>query len=169
MHASRLKGLFALALALCTQPASAFLDPPYITPANPHAGEFVSVNFHGGECDVADNGLVWPPPVTQQGNEITIHLTGIHEVNPDWCIFGVGTATIPVGSYAPGSYTLNVERRYTVIGTWVQETLGIIPFTVSAAPQQQPIETPTLNLPGLTALLLMLIGAVLHNLRKHLA
>jgi hypothetical protein len=170
MLSRRYRGLLVFALALCAQPAWAFLDPPYLTPANPVAGELVSVNIYGGECDVADTGVIWPPPVTQQGNSIVIHFTGIHEVNPEWCYFDVGTATYSVGTFPPGNYTLDVERRYgTIFGEWAQETLGIIPFTVSAAPQQQPIETPTLNLAGLTALLLVLIGAVLHDLRKRLA
>jgi hypothetical protein len=170
MHSSRLKSLLALALVLCTQRASAFLDPPYLTPANPAAGELVSVNIYGGECDVADTGVIWPAPVTQQGNIITILLTGAHETDPEFCYFSLATETKPIGRFPPGTYTLDVERRYdTPFGTWAQETLGIIPFTVSGEPQQQPIETPTLSLAGLTSLLLALIGAALRNLRKRLA
>jgi hypothetical protein len=170
MHVRHLKRLLALVLALCTQRAWAFLDPPYLTPANPIAGELVSVNIYGGECDIADDGVVWPPPVTQQGNAITILLTGIHEGDPEFCNFGIGTDTKPVGRFPPGNYTLDVERRYgTVFSEWTQETLGIIPFTVSAAPQQQPVETPMLSLAGLTALLLALVGAALRNLRVRLA
>ena len=165
-----LRSLLAVALALCAQRASAFLDPPYLTPANPVAGELVSVNIYGGECDLVDMGINWPPPVTQQGNEITILFTGIHEGDPEFCYYGVGTATYPVGTFPPGSYTLDVERRYgTPFGTWAQETLGIIPFTVSVAPQQQPVAAPALTSAGVIALLLALIGAALRNLRKRLA
>jgi hypothetical protein len=169
MHIHRLRSLLVLAFALCAQRAAAFLDPPYITPANPTAGELVSVNIYGGECDVADDGVVWPPPVTQQGNTVTILLTGIHESDPEFCYFGIGTETNSVGRFPPpGNYILDVERRYgTVFGEWAQETLGIIPFTVSGA--QQPIEAPTLNLVGFASLLLALITATLRNLRKHLA
>jgi hypothetical protein len=88
-------------------------------------------------------------------------------VNPEGCYYGVGTSTYPIGTFPPGNYTLDVERRYgTVFSEWAQETLGIIPFTVSAAPQQQPIETPTLSRAGLTVLLLALVGVVLRSLRK---
>ena len=122
MHASRLKSLLALALALCAQPASAFLDPPYITPANPAAGELVSVNIYGGECDLLDYGIVWPPPITQQGNAVAVLFTGIHEEDPEWCYYGVGTATVPIGRYPPGSYSLDVERRYgNVFGSWTRK------------------------------------------------
>jgi hypothetical protein len=156
-----------LAFALCAQRASAFLDPPYLTPASPTAGELVSVNIYGGECDIADDGVVWPPPVTRQGSAITILLMGIHEGDPEFCYFGVGTETNPIGKFPPGNYTLDVERRYgTVFGEWAQETLGIIPFTVSAVPQQQAIETPTLGDVGLTVLLFTLIGAARRVLHK---
>ena len=170
MHSRLLQGLLVFVLALCAEPASAFLDPPYLTPANPMAGELVSVNIYGGECDVADTGVIWPAPVTQQGNAITILLTGIHEGDPEFCYFSLATETKPVGRFPPGNYTLDVERRYgTPFGEWAQETLGVIPFTVSAGPQQQPVETPTLTSAGVTALLLALIGAVLRNLRRRFA
>src|SRR5262245_16567948 len=101
------------ALALCAERASAFLDPPYITPANPMAGQVVSVNIYGGGCDVADGGVIWPPPVTEQGSELTILLTGGHEEDPEFCYFGVGTFTAPIGIYPPGAYTLRVNWRYS--------------------------------------------------------
>jgi hypothetical protein len=170
MHSRDCQVLLVFALALCAQPAKAFLDPPYLTPANPVAGELVSVNIYGGECDVADTGVIWPPPVTQQGNAITILLTGIHEGDPEFCYFGIGNNTKPVGRFPPGNYVLDVERRYgTPFGTWAQETLGIIPFAVSAAPRQEPVETPTLTRTGLTAFLLALFGVVLRNLCKRSA
>jgi hypothetical protein len=166
----RLRGLLVFALALCAPPASAFLDPPYITPANPTAGELVSVNIYGGECDVADTGVIWPAPVTQQGNAMTILLTGIHEGDPEFCYFSLATETKPIGRFPAGSYTLEVERRYmSFSGPWIQETLGIIPFTVSGIPTQQPIETPALNPAGLIALLLSLTALVLHTLRTRVA
>jgi hypothetical protein len=166
----RLRGLLVFALALCAPPASAFLDPPYITPANPTAGEQVLVNVYGGECDLIDDGLVWPPPVTQLGSEITILFTGIHEGDPEFCYYSLGTSTFPVGTFPSGSYTLDVERRYmSFSGPWIHETLGIIPFTVSGIPTQQPIETPALNPAGLIALLLSLTALVLHTLRTRVA
>ncbi len=170
MRIHRAMNLFAFALALCAQPACAFLDPPYITPANPTAGELVSVNIYGGDCDLVDMGIDWPPPVTQQGSEITILFTGIHEGDPEFCYYGIGTSTYPVGALPPGNYTLDVERRYgTPFGEWAQETLGIIPFTVSGVPQQRTFVAPTLSGAGLAGLLLALIAAAMRKLRRHLA
>jgi hypothetical protein len=137
MRAYRFASLFALTLALGSSPARAFLDPPYVTPANPGAGDLISVNIYGGECDVADGGVIWPPPVTQQGNELTILLTGGHEEDPEFCYFGVGTFTAPIGIYPPGAYDLRVNWRYSTFSGWVTETLGVIPFTVSAPSSNQ--------------------------------
>jgi hypothetical protein len=161
--------LLVFALALCSQRASAFLDPPYITPANPTAGDLVSVNIYGGECDLVDYGINWPPPVTQQGNELTIHFTGIHEEDPEFCYYGLGTSTYPVGTFPPASYTLFVERRYGTFSGWVTETLGVIPFTVSGTPTQQPIEAPAPGRTGLCALLLGLTAASLLGLRERMS
>jgi len=167
-YVHHIKGLPVVALALCAQRAFAFIDPPYITPVNPTAGETISVNVYRGECDVLNIGIV-PPVVEHHGSEITALFTGIHETDPVWCIYSIGIETVPIGSYPPGSYALDVERRYgNPFGEWSQETLGVIPFTVSAGPQQQPVETPALTSAGVTALLLALIGAVLSNLRKRL-
>jgi hypothetical protein len=157
-----------LVLAFSAQRAWAFLDPPYITPANPTAGDSISVSIYGGECDVADDGVVWPPPVTQEGNAIEILLSGIHEGDPEWCYFGIGTVSYSIGSYSSGTYTLDVERRYmTVFGTWTQETLGVIPFTVAGAPPKAPIEAPASSNTSLAALLAALIGIAWFGLSQH--
>ena len=159
MHASRFKGLLALALALCAQPASAFSIRRTSRRRIQPLVDAVSVNVYGGECDVLNIGIV-PPVAEQHGREITILFTGIHEGDPEWCYFSLATESFPVGTYPPGSYTLQVDRRYsTVFGTWVRETLGIIPFTVTGAPSAQPIAAPTLSTAGLAGLLLMVIGA----------
>ena len=154
-----------LSLTAWAMPAWAFLDPPYITPADPAADDLISVSIYGGECDVVDDGITWPPPVTRQGSEITIHFTGIHEEDPEFCYYGIGTATYSVGTYPLGSYTLHVERRYGTFNGWVTETLGVIPFTVTGTPPAQPIPTPTLSVTGLESLLLMLVGAASIGLR----
>jgi hypothetical protein len=163
----RLLGLLPiLTLAIWMSPARAFLDPPYITPANPGPGDAISVSIYGGQCDLVDVGLEWPPPVTQQGNEITIHFTGDHESDPELCYFGIGTTTYPVGTYSPGSYTLHVEWRYMSFGgIWVQETLGVIPLTVTGVPLRQPIAAPMLSAGGLAGLLLVLMSAAVRALR----
>lgn len=168
MRMRRFGKLFVVGLALRAGCASAFLDPPYLTPTNPSAGETVFVNIYGGECDLVDMGIVWPPPVTQQASEITILFTGIHEGDPQFCFYGLGISTYPVGAFAPGAYTLDVERRYmSFSGPWVQETLGLIPFIVTGPPTPpQAAEAPALNAAGLAALLLALVAVASSALRR---
>jgi hypothetical protein len=166
MRIPRFTGVFVLALALWAPSASAFLDPPYITPASPMAGDVISVNVYGGECDIADGGVVWLAPVSEHGNEFTVLLTGGHEEDPEFCYFGVGTFTSPIGVYPPGTYTLRVDWRYDTFNGWVTQTLGTIPFTVAYAPQQQPSEAPALSLQGLVGLVLILVAISLCTLRR---
>lgn len=124
--------MLAAVFALFAAPAGASLDPPYITPAQPRAGDEISVSIHGGECDAPYVGIDWPPPVTRQGSVTTIHLIGYHETNPELCYITVATRSDPLGTYAAGAYTLVVEWRYASFsGAWIEETLGVIPFTVS--------------------------------------
>lgn len=160
--------LLVFALTPCAQRALA-LDPPYITPANPVVGEPISVVVRGDACDLIEDGVVWPPPVTQQGSVITILFNGIREGDPEFCYYSSDARAYPVGVYAAGSYTLQVNWRYGTFSGWVIDTLGVIPFTVSATPAQQPIEAPTLSIGGLGVLALTLLVPMLRELRRRLA
>jgi hypothetical protein len=159
MPTHRVAPLLALLLALFAPSAWAFLDPPYIVPANPGVGDTISVNVHGGECDLLNIGVV-PPVISQQGNAITIVFTGTLVGDPAFCIYGIGTTTYPLNSFSAGSYTLQVDRRYlSFSAVWIQETLGVIPFTVTGGvPPPAPVSAPTLSIPGLSLLLLALAG-----------
>lgn len=163
---------FGLILLLHAVPVWAFIDPPYITPPAPTSADTIVVNVYRGVCDVFDIGIV-PPLVERQGDHILVVATGIHQDDPEWCYFGTGTETLPIGTYPPGSYVLEVDRRYqTVFGPWIQETLGIIPFTVAAGATTRPFSTPTLSPTGIFSLLIALIGAAsfaLRSLRGHFA
>ncbi|NCT67202.1 MAG: hypothetical protein GXC76_06080 [Rhodanobacteraceae bacterium] len=147
--------MVALVCLLFAQVAQAFFDPPYLTPAQPLAGQTVSVSIYGGECD-SILGFPGYPQITQQGNAITILFFGVRYTNPILCNIDVGTATFTVGAYPPGSYTLKVALRYPgPLGSFVVDTLGTIPFTVApvAGP---PIAAPALGKPGLYLLALAL-------------
>jgi len=163
--ARRALAILLLVLALA-RPVSAFIGSPYLTPQHPTENDAISVNLYSDQCDVVDAGIPWPPPVTSQESQVTILFTGIHEEDPEFCYFGVGTSSYPVGTFLPGSYTLNVERRYMDFSGWIQETLGVITFTVSDVPSPQPIEAPTLSAAGLGGLLLALLAMALLALAR---
>jgi hypothetical protein len=159
--------LFALAFAFA-RPALAFVGPPYLTPAQPTADDVIELSMFKDNCELIDGGFPAPPVVTEQGSKITILLTGAHEDEPLFCIYGIGVETNTVGRFPPGSYTLDVERRYTIFGGWVQETLGVIPFTV--APVSSPLppsEAPTLSTGFLFILILATTGLATQRLHSH--
>jgi hypothetical protein len=169
MHVHRrlaFEGLAMLVLAFSAQRALAFLDPPYITPANPSAGQPVFVNIYGGECDLVDDGVTWPPPVTQEGNELSILLIGGHQEDPEFCYFGVGTHTYPLGIYSLGHFNLRVNWRYSTFSGWVTQTLGVVPFTVAGVPSAAPVEAHASSGASLVALLAALTGMAWFSLRQ---
>ena len=135
-----------LSLVFAVQTAQAFFDPPWITPAAPRAGALVSVNIHGGICDAI---FEWPgyPQVTRQDNAVRIVEYGAHVDFVDWCIYGVGTLTEPIGNFPPGDYTLTVDLLYDdlLYGSTTM-TVGVVPFTVTGAMPVEPV--PTLGVPG---------------------
>jgi hypothetical protein len=159
--------LFALACAI-SHPASAYVGPPYLTPAQPTENDVVELSAYRDECDVLDGGSPGPPVVTVEGSQITFLLTGAHEDDPLFCIYGSGVETHAVGRFPPGSYTLDVERRYTGLGGWIQETLGVLPFTVAPdSSPPPPSEAPTLSSGFLFLLMLATTGLATQRLHSH--
>jgi hypothetical protein len=135
-----------LSLVFAVPNAQAFFDAPWITPAAPRAGTAVSVNIHGGICDAI---FEWPgyPQVTLEGNAVRIVEYGAHVDFVDWCIYGVGTLTEPIGTFPPGDYTLTVDLFYDdLLYGPTTMTIGVVPFTVTGATPVDPV--PTLNVPG---------------------
>ncbi|MGA8276733.1 MAG: hypothetical protein WB784_00830 [Rhodanobacteraceae bacterium] len=134
--------VFALALALWLHGAEAFVDPPTLSPAHPLAGDTISVNLYAGVCDAFTDDID-ETDITQNGNAIRILIDGIHHTDSAICIYPSFNYVYPVGAFPPGSYTLQVDRRYQdIVGPVVIETLGIIPFTVAGvAGQATPLPT----------------------------
>lgn len=161
------RAALTMLLVLLAQPVRAFFDPPYITPAQPIAGETVSVNIRGGICD-AIVGLPGYPQLTQQGNSIHILFFGVHYGDPEFCNLGAGTAVTSIGSYPPGAYELNVAFRYLGPGgSFVVEELGTIPFTV-LEDTPTPVSVPTLRTFSLSSFLLALAGIAAWRLHARL-
>ena len=157
--------VLALLLMLFATSAHAFWDPPYITPANPVAGDTISMNIRMGVCDAI---YQWPgyPQITRNGNDITFLNFGQHWDPGELCTYGTGTGVFPIGSYEPGNYTLTVELFYhDFFGQPHTLTLGVVAFTVAGiAPPAVP--APTMSPLGLLALLLVLSGLAFWTLRS---
>jgi len=152
----RLRDAFVLIVLFlaCAQTAHAFIDPPWITPADPRAGEIVSVNIRMGICDAIAEEPGYPQ-ITQEGNAIRIIEFGTHQSFEDFCIFDIGTATKPIGAFPPGDYVLTVDFLYdNYPDGYATITLGVIPFTVAGATPAAPV--PTSDPLSLLALMLLL-------------
>ena len=165
MQRKFMRSLIVLTLVLLSQLANAFVDPPTLSPTNPTEGQTISVNIRIGVCDafIEQTGY---PQITQSGNAIRILIPSIHAFDSSFCNFGTGIAIDPIGSYPPGSYTVQVDRTYTAVGPirTVVETLGILPFTVAGAPA--PAVLPANGFIGLLALFATLLLIAIPVLRR---
>ncbi|MGA9342775.1 MAG: S8 family serine peptidase [Rhodanobacteraceae bacterium] len=147
--------VFTLILAFVPHGAEAFVDPPTLSPSHPLAGDTISVNLYAGVCDAFTDDID-ETDITQNGNAIRILIDGVHYTDPAICIYPPSTYVYPVGAFPPGSYTLQVDRRYQdIVGPVVIETLGIIPFDVGPVPPQG-IALPSTSALGCAALALLL-------------
>jgi len=162
MFLHRIVLIVALVLVLATQSAHAFFDPPWITPGAPRAGEVVSVNVSGGICDVF---VEWPgyPQITQNGNAIRIVEYGNREGSEDLCNYDFWTFAESIGAFPPGDYTLTVDFAYDNYPLGLTTiTLGLIPFTVTAATPAAPVPASTAM--GIFVLSTFISGAALRAL-----
>ena len=100
---------------LLVRPSHAFIDPPWITPEHPQAGETIYVNLRSGVCDVITIAPI-PPEITQDGSAVRILVWSGHYTDPIQCIYPTESGAIAIGSFPPGSYTLQVDRWYQIYG-----------------------------------------------------
>lgn len=152
-------------IAVFAQRAQAFFDPPWITPTNPVAGDVVSVNIRTGQCDsiFEETGF---PQLTREGNSIRLLEYGVHDAPPDFCIYPTGTLIRPLGSLAPGDYSLAVDLAYQhpIFGPSIFN-IGVVNFSIAAPPAPTPV--PALSLLGAAALtLILLVAAIAHSQRR---
>jgi hypothetical protein len=146
-----------LACAFFAQSASAYFVVPYVTPANPHAGEQLVVNIGQGLCDSVIDEIGYPQ-VAQSGNSIHVLLFALRYDNPLLCFLPEGTAIIPFGSFAAVTYSLTVDVFYYGLhGTPQTATLGVVPVVISSG--SVPMPAPTMSTPILVILSALLAFA----------
>jgi hypothetical protein len=147
--------------------AQAFLGAPYLTPTNPTQSDVITVNIDGDGCEALDAGVIYPPPITREGNALQVMFTGGYWTDPFDCLLTPGIQTYPLFSYPPGSYTLNIIWRYPgMSGAIEQQDLGTLPFTVSGVAPPVAISAPAMSYLGLCALVLTLAIAATRSQRK---
>lgn len=166
MSTCRRVSSLALVLLLFAQRAHAFFDPPYITPAEPAAGQTVSVHIRGGICDaiIQMEGF---PQITRSGNVIRILFFGAHETDSESCVFyPIGTLVQPIGTYPAGTYTLQVDLYYANYPFgYAILNIGTVPFTVTGG-STQAVQAPVNNPWALALLALVMMGIAAFCLRR---
>src|SRR5690606_13314596 len=90
----------------------AFVDAPTITPENPTSTTAVTLHARMGGCHTlveSENA----PEVILNGNQIDLIVDGISHLpeGHPLCIWGIGVANIPVGTFSAGHYTLRLKIR----------------------------------------------------------
>lgn len=161
----RIGVVFALVLLLplFSSAARAEFGVPYVTPSSPVAGEALSVNIYVHQQEYCDAILSIPgyPQITREGGEITILFYGSRYESMDTCQYMPGLATESIGIYPPGTYRLTVNLRYgNAGGEFVTDTLGVVPFTVSAVPSEPVAVSAWNRLSAISCVLLLLICGV---------
>lgn len=163
--------LVVLCFASFAQTALAFVDPPWIAPTNPAAGQPVTVHILAGRnddgCDAVLSAFGYPQ-IHQDGSVVTLTAFGSRETDSEICsTYGTGTYDVPLGSFAPGSYTVQVDYRYVGFSGLLQtERIGSLPLT--AAPLAAlSVPAPRLGGWGPVVLLLILCGVANRFLRLH--
>jgi len=153
---------FLLVLVAFERPAQAFVDPPVLVPQHPFAGQPVSVSIREGMCDSL---AAYPPPtLTHDGKNIHLVIQSWSTTDLEFCTSPILTDVFPIGSFAAGSYAVQVDRIYPSGNGPVTETLGVLPFTVS-----NPASVPTLSTAGAIGLgMMLMILALLFGRRRAL-
>ena len=159
----------ATALALFVLPfssASAFVDPPTFSPAQPYAGQPIDMSVRGGIC----HAFVTPPPgypyveVQAHDDVVDVIITGVEATNPIFCIFGIGTITVDIGELPQGNYIVRVRIRKTFLPFEVLPPASTANLVVHRQPTLVTVPTTSLTtLAAFAGLLTLLAFATLRR------
>lgn len=112
----RIRKALVMAFVLFMLPfasASAFVDPPTFSPAQPYAGQPVDMSVRAGYC----HGFAYPPAgypfveVQRNGDIIDLIITGSERTDPLFCMIQPHTITENIGGFPEGSYIVRIRIR----------------------------------------------------------
>lgn len=127
----RYAAIFASVLAFATPSAArAYVTTPRVAPANPDSTQLLSISVTAGFCDTFV-GDAHSGSVSISGHRIRVVLYS-RDNTDSFCIYPpASTFQFVVGPFTAGTYTLQIDRRYTPIaGPDVVETLSTTPLRV---------------------------------------
>lgn len=120
----------ALTLLMLASLSHAEVEFVGLDPAQPQAGEPVSMILHYAGCDLLHAGQ----EVSQSGNTIRAIVDGVR--SDGFCVIPSTQGEFPIGQYDVGNWLLQIDYRYDdpVSGNIVIETIDTITFAVAPAP-----------------------------------
>jgi hypothetical protein len=138
-------------------PAHAYINPPFLTPASPHAWQDVSISVDSGVCDaIADEPGY--PQISQTGSHIRVVLLAFRFMDIELCNLPSGVSTFTIGTYAEGTYGVDViVFYYDEHGNPQNDSIGVLPLVVQA-PEAAAVGAPASSSTGLAFLAVLLIG-----------
>lgn len=136
--------------------AQAFYDPPTLNPPAPVAGQEISIDIRAGDCHLFD-GDPRDGVVTRDGDQIKIVVPARFN---GFCTFPTRTRPYVVGTFPPGSYTLEVWYQLAwVSGGGPPRFMGRLSFDVTPQGAVTEIAIPALS--PLSKLFLILASVVI--------
>lgn len=157
--------LIALALLLAwLGPASAYVEPPFVT--NPPAveGQEFTVDVRWGRCDLIQSFDPLDREVSVSGS--TVAVTVRHALATGaGCIFPDGGSRLRLGPFPAGTYRIDIRlRRLEVPSVVIPGPSSTI--VVQSAQGGGPVAIPGLSLVGLATLSFLLAGMGVVMLRR---
>jgi hypothetical protein len=155
--------LFASLLVVAME-ASAFIDPPVFAPQPIRANEPGSVSYRRGVCDGFPS-VGFPIEIVQlPPNRIQLFMTGLHFTEPILCSITVATPSFTLPPLEAGEYQMELYVRNRANPAIPIHNGPVATFTVVGTATLVPV--PSLNLTGLVALILGLLGLSAYGVRR---
>jgi hypothetical protein len=151
----------ATALALFVLPfssASAFVDPPTFSPAQPYAGQSIDMSVRAGVC----HGFAYSPDghplieIQRNENIVDAIITGIAATDPIFCMIPIYVTTFNIGTLPEGSYVVRIRIR-----SISHPNLPVLPPISQASLVVRAPPPPAIVPAGTTISLLLLAGLIL--------
>lgn len=141
--------------------ASAFVDPPTFSPAQPYAGQPIDMSVRAGVC----HGFAYSPDghplieIQRNENIVDAIITGIAATDPIFCMIPIYVTTFNIGTLPEGNYIVRIRIRsisnpsYPVLPPISQVSLVVRPLP-------PPTFVPANNIMYLLMLAWIILGSV---------
>ena len=145
--------------------ASAFIDPPVFSPQPIIANVAGSVTIRRGECDGFPDISRPIEFLLVEPNRLQLYVWGVHSTNPLFCLSPINNGSFVLPPLAAGEYQFELYVRLLGSPIIPIHNGPVASFTVvTQSLNFTPV--PALNLWGMMALLISLLGAAVFGVRS---